>query len=77
MFILSDEIYSEFTFDFKHSSISEFYPERTFVTNGISKWAGAGGWRLGYLVVPKEYIEFAKVLNNFHSETFSAVSAPI
>jgi len=51
---LSDEIYSETCFSEEgHSSIAEFYPERTIITNGCSKWLGAGGWRLGFMIIPK------------------------
>ena len=42
--ILSDEIYSELTFGDKYMSISNFYPEGTIVSTGLSKWCGAGGW---------------------------------
>ena len=44
--ILSDEIYSELSFDNSYISISEFCPENTIISNGLSKWCGAGGWRL-------------------------------
>jgi len=51
--VLSDEIYTDLTFTNDYSSISKFYPELTFITGGLSKWCGAGGWRLGFLAVPK------------------------
>ena len=44
--ILSDEIYSRLTFNSKYQSISNYYPEGTIVSSGLSKWCGAGGWRL-------------------------------
>ena len=47
--ILSDEIYSNLTFESNYKSISNFYPEGTIVSSGLSKWCGAGGWRLGFL----------------------------
>jgi len=50
LIILSDEIYSRLTFYKKYVSISNFYPEGTIVSTGLSKWCGAGGWRLGFLV---------------------------
>ena len=34
------------TFSNEYNSISKFYPELTFITGGLSKWCGAGGWRL-------------------------------
>ena len=48
LIILSDEIYSQLTFDGQYKSISNFYPEGTIVSSGLSKWCGAGGWRLGF-----------------------------
>ena len=43
LIILSDEIYSQLTFDNQYKSISIFYPEGTIVSTGLSKWCGAGG----------------------------------
>jgi len=51
--ILSDEIYGDLNHFGKHISISQFYPEGTIITGGLSKWCGAGGWRLGFAAVPK------------------------
>ncbi len=75
--ILSDEIYSELTFDGNYKSISEFYPEKTIISNGLSKWCGAGGWRLGYFVIPETLKKLKDSLKILASETFSSVSAPI
>ena len=77
LIILSDEIYSELTFNDNFQSISNFCPEKTIVSTGLSKWCGAGGWRLGYFVVPKNLKFIKDKLNVLASETFSAVSAPI
>jgi len=49
--VLSDEIYAGVTFSGVHSSLASFYPEGTIITEGISKWCGAGGWRLGWISV--------------------------
>ena len=75
--ILSDEIYSELSFNKDFKSISEFYPEKTIVSNGLSKWCGAGGWRLGYFIIPEALTELKNSIKNLASETFSSVSAPI
>ena len=77
LIILSDEIYSELTFRENYKSISNFCPEKTIISTGISKWCGAGGWRLGYFIIPNELSEINKMINVLASETFSAVSAPI
>ena len=77
LIILSDEIYSELTFENNYKSISNFCPEKTIISTGLSKWCGAGGWRLGYFVVPDSLKEIKNMINVLASETFSAVSAPI
>ena len=77
LIILSDEIYSELSFKDNYQSISSFCPEKTIISTGLSKWCGAGGWRLGYFLVPDSLIEIKNMINVLASETFSAVSAPI
>ena len=77
LIILSDEIYSELTFRENYQSISNFCPEKTIISTGLSKWCGAGGWRLGYFIIPETLSEIKKMMNVLASETFSAVSAPI
>ena len=75
--ILSDEIYSELSFSNDYKSISNFCPEKTIISTGLSKWCGAGGWRLGYFIIPENLKTIKNSLNVLASETFSAVSAPI
>ncbi|MDC0853390.1 aminotransferase class I/II-fold pyridoxal phosphate-dependent enzyme [Candidatus Pelagibacter sp.] len=77
LIILSDEIYSELSFKDNYQSISSFCPEKTIISTGLSKWCGAGGWRLGYFLVPDSLREIKDMINVLASETFSAVSAPI
>jgi len=77
LIILSDEIYSELSFIDNYQSISNFCPEKTIISTGLSKWCGAGGWRLGYFLVPDSLNEIKNMINVLASETFSAVSAPI
>jgi aspartate aminotransferase len=77
LIILSDEIYSELSFDENYKSISNYCPDKTIVSTGLSKWCGAGGWRLGYFIVPDSLNKIKDMINVLASETFSAVSAPI
>jgi len=77
LIILSDEIYSNLTFNSKYKSISNFYPEGTIVSTGLSKWCGAGGWRLGFFAIPNELKELKNSLKILCSESFTSVSAPI
>ena len=75
--VLSDEIYSELTFKHQYKSISNFYPERTIISTGLSKWCGAGGWRLGFFAIPNQLMELKNSLKILCSESFTSVSAPI
>ncbi len=75
--IISDEIYSELNFSGKYHSISHFYPEGTIISSGLSKWCGAGGWRLGTIIFPDELNNIFQTIRSVASETFSSVSAPI
>ncbi len=75
--VLSDEIYSELSFDGHYKSISNFYPEGTIVSTGLSKWCGAGGWRLGFFAIPNQLRDLKNGLKTMCSESFTSVSAPI
>ena len=75
--LLSDEIYGEVHFEGKHRSIARYYPEGTIVSTGLSKWAGAGGWRLGTFIFPPELRPLQDAMAIIASETYTATSAPI
>ena len=75
--VISDEIYSELDFNGKYESITHFYPEGTIITSGLSKWCGAGGWRLGTLIFPEKLSYLCSKIRSLASETFTSVSAPI
>ena len=77
LIVLSDEIYSRLTFNNQYRSISNFYPEGTIVSTGLSKWCGAGGWRLGFFAIPSQLNELKNNLKILCSESFTSVSAPI
>ena len=75
--ILSDEIYSELTFNDNFESISKYNFNRTIISTGLSKWCGAGGWRLGFFAIPDHLNEIKNSLKILASESFTSVSAPI
>ena len=54
-FIISDEIYHGLVYEGEVHTILEF-TDRAFVINGFSKLYAMTGWRLGYLIAPKEFI---------------------
>ena len=77
LYFLSDEIYSELSFEDNYQSISSYAPDKTIISTGLSKWCGAGGWRLGYFIIPDSLSNITNQLKVLASETFSSVSAPI
>ena len=76
--VFSDEIYSQINFSNMHSpSISKYYSEGTIVFGGLSKVFSAGGYRLGFMSLPKELKDLSVVYSSLFSETFSCVSSPV
>jgi (5-formylfuran-3-yl)methyl phosphate transaminase len=63
--VLSDEIYHGLVYEGRARSILEF-TDHCIVFNGFSKLFAMTGWRLGYLIVPKELVRpMQKMLQNF------------
>lgn len=67
LFVISDEIYSELTYDGDHISIASMpgMSERTLVINGFSKAFSMTGWRLGYGAGPKDLLEQMTKVHQF------------
>lgn len=59
LFVVSDEIYSELSYQGDHVSIASLpgMAERTIVINGFSKSYAMTGWRLGYAAGPEKIIQ--------------------
>ena len=70
--VISDEIYELFVYDESaRRSIGVYYPEGTLVTGGLSKTSAMTGWRLGWVLGPKDIIvEITKL------QQFTFVCAP-
>ena len=76
--VLSDEIYSQICFNNTHArSISNYYPEKTIVFGGLSKVFSAGGYRLGFMMLPENLKALGLIYKSLFSETFSSVCAPV
>ena len=75
--VISDEIYGLLHHDGEHQSISSYYPEGTIISSGLSKWCGAGGWRLGTFSFPKSLDWLLDAMSIVASETFTSTAAPI
>jgi aspartate aminotransferase len=75
--VLSDEIYGELHHKGQHVSIARYYPEGTILSAGLSKWCGAGGWRLGTFVFPESLRWLLDSMAAVASQTYTSTSAPI
>ena len=67
LIMISDEIYAELDFKGNYQSITHFYPEGTIISSGLSKWCGAGGWRLGTMIFPKNLSFIRKAMRSISS----------
>ncbi|MFW6456827.1 MAG: pyridoxal phosphate-dependent aminotransferase [Planctomycetota bacterium] len=70
VFIITDDIYSVFTYDAPFTSIAS-YSDNVLLLNGFSKSDAMTGWRLGYAIGPDELIDEMIKL-----QQFSFVCAP-
>jgi aspartate/methionine/tyrosine aminotransferase len=61
LYVASDEIYHGLDFTGTDHTILE-YTDRAFVLNGFSKLYAMTGWRLGYLVAPRDFVRPAEVI---------------
>lgn len=61
LYIASDEIYHGLDFAGTDHTILE-YTDRAFVLNGFSKLYAMTGWRLGYLIAPRDFVRPAEVI---------------
>lgn len=67
LYVISDEIYSELTYNERHVTIAEFpgMKERTILINGFSKAYAMTGWRLGYVAAPQLILEQMLKIHQF------------
>ena len=74
IYVISDEIYAELSFDQEFSSLAQFndIKDQIIVVNGFSKAFAMTGWRLGYCLANKEVSE---IMNKIHQ--YVIMSAPI
>ena len=76
LFVITDEIYSELTYQGSHFSIASLpnMKERTLLINGFSKAFAMTGWRLGYLCGPLPLIEEARKIHSYTIVCCSSIS---
>lgn len=72
LFVISDEIYDELTYDFDHTPFAtlEGMKDRTLYLNGFSKAYAMTGWRVGYACGPREIIN---AMTKIHQYTIMCV----
>ena len=72
VFVISDEVYDELTYDFSHTPFATLpgARERTLYLNGFSKAYAMTGWRVGYACGPKEVIA---AMTKIHQYTIMCV----
>ena len=69
--VISDEIYSAFSYEGPAPSLAALYPRNTLLLDGFSKSHAMTGWRLGYAAGPAEVIAQMTTL-----QQYSFVCAP-
>jgi aminotransferase len=76
LIVLSDEIYSELTFDGVHVSIASFpgMKERTIFLHGFSKAFAMTGWRIGYACGPADLVEAMMKVHQYSMMCASIIS---
>ena len=76
LLVLSDEIYSELTFDGEHISIASLpgMKERTIFLHGFSKAFAMTGWRIGYACGPAPLIEAMMKVHQYSMMCASIIS---
>ena len=53
--LISDEIYHGIQYDMKPSTVLE-YTDSCYIVNSFSKYFSMTGWRIGWIIVPKEHV---------------------
>lgn len=76
LLVMSDEIYSELTFDGEHVSIASLpgMKERTIFLHGFSKAFAMTGWRIGYACGPAPLIEAMMKVHQYSMMCASIIS---
>ncbi|NJN42675.1 MAG: pyridoxal phosphate-dependent aminotransferase [Flammeovirgaceae bacterium] len=75
--VISDEIYALLHHSDSHCSFTNYH-NKTVTTTGLSKWCGAGGWRLGVALLSDELgEEFKEAMIGVASETYSCAPTPV
>jgi aminotransferase len=67
LIMISDEIYSDLTYDFAHTPFATLpgMRERTIYLNGFSKSYAMTGWRIGYVCAPEKTVSLMTKIHQY------------
>ncbi|MDR1013265.1 MAG: pyridoxal phosphate-dependent aminotransferase [Lactobacillales bacterium] len=74
IFIVSDEIYSELTYEERHVSFGEYLFKQTIVINGLAKSHAMTGWRVGFIFAPEKFTQEILKVHQYLVTTASSIS---
>lgn len=74
IFVVSDEIYSELTYNFKHVSFGTILPEQTILLNGLSKSHAMTGWRFGVVCGPADVIAQTNKIHELATTSITSIT---
>lgn len=75
--IIIDEIYENQVYNKDYSSLATYLPDKCIITSGLSKSIAAGGWRLGWCLIPNSLNMIREKLTILASETYSTANTPV
>lgn len=74
IFVVSDEIYAELTYNFKHVSFGNILPEQTILLNGLSKSHAMTGWRFGVVCGPAEVVAQVNKIHELATTSITSIT---
>lgn len=76
LFVVSDEIYAELTYEGKHCSIASFdeIKDQVILMSGFSKAYAMTGWRMGYLIAHPDVIHAFLMIHQYAQMCPSTIS---
>lgn len=74
--IISDEIYEYINYSGAHYSLAHFpaLRDRVIIVNGMSKGYAMTGWRLGYMIGPKEIVQACEKLQSQFTSAANSIT---
>ncbi|KRN33289.1 L-aspartate aminotransferase [Weissella halotolerans DSM 20190] len=64
LWVISDEIYAQLTYDQAHTSLVKYLPEQTILITGLSKSHAMTGYRMGFILAQEPFIQEAQKVHS-------------